>query len=741
MFVRERKTRCSGTWPCTFCARIKLDCQFTAAYRRGQVPAIDLNPEASITTDASGDDVYSQSPSDFSPGNRPGRELVDDRPPSSSIGSSISADHHADGPTPPLTQSDATQISADPVRYGHHPRYRGTSTLEHSGRNSPEQNQTDQQGHYVGPASGVSFLLRVQRTLQKHAYGPSSSSTFTFGDLPLPGDRSPFAILPPRTQAHAMVRRYFGFAAATNHFLHRPTVEAWLEELYSTGGAIRERRGARSRVALLFMVFAFAINYGHSDVPDEGVALSTSEASETRYLGPSLSIEKGETSLTTVQVMLAQCFYLLAQSRLNHCWTVFGTASHLMLALGMHRKSRGSLRGASPVDCVEIECRKRTFWCAYTLNTYLSDILGRPMTFHDDDIDQDLPLDVDDSQIQPRQVVQPEIRGPSTMSASVAHHRLSQIQTRILRSLYGISTPSTERHFELADDFTDKLDRWREDIQYLFDADGDSSIFVRLVLRQRDVLRLTFWHSRVLVHRPFLLKTFANLAGNSHGDRLLSSRQPELERNVQHCLDAAVHIVQQIDRINAAGHLYSTLFSIPYYGFSAVVVLYVYAIRQRTELPQTYLQYFNDASHCHAQLERIASKGSMMHRYGIVLQELRVEVLRHNAYLASTAAPHAAGSEHSFHGSGISPSPSHPQGGGENSVAVGAVNRHSWDEALGDGLTLFSDVGLDAVDTLGMAGWGQFDTLISGSIGRLDPSFFEGVPGRDLVNSSGLAEW
>lgn len=139
---------------------------------------------------------------------------------------------------------------------------------------SPEPAGTDPSGHYVGPASGVSFLLRVQRTLQRQ--GPRSSSAFTFGDLPLPGDRAPFAILPPRAHAQAMVRRYFGFAAATNHFLHRPTIEAWLEELYDAGGACG---GVPGRVAMLFMVFAFAVNYGHAD---DGVALSTSEAAELR---------------------------------------------------------------------------------------------------------------------------------------------------------------------------------------------------------------------------------------------------------------------------------------------------------------------------------------------------------------------------------------------------------------------------------------------------------------------------
>lgn len=99
-----------------------------------------------------------------------------------------------------------------------------------------------------------------------------------------------------------------------------------------------------------------------------------------------LSSETGQIRLTSVQARLCQCFYLLSQSRVNHCWALFGTTAHLILALGIHRKRR--LEAASGVDMVELECRKRVFWCAYGLDSYLSAALGRPRTFHDEDVDQ-----------------------------------------------------------------------------------------------------------------------------------------------------------------------------------------------------------------------------------------------------------------------------------------------------------------------------------------------------------------
>jgi hypothetical protein len=97
-------------------------------------------------------------------------------------------------------------------------------------------------------------------------------------------------------------------------------------------------------------------------------------------------MERGQIRLASVQARLSQCFYLLSQSRVNHCWSLFGQVAHLALALGMHRQRR-----IEPPDArlsIESQCRKRTFWCAYSLDCYLSAALGRPRTFHDEDIDQ-----------------------------------------------------------------------------------------------------------------------------------------------------------------------------------------------------------------------------------------------------------------------------------------------------------------------------------------------------------------
>lgn len=130
-----------------------------------------------------------------------------------------------------------------------------------SSRNSPDPSQTDLQGHYVGPSSGVSFLLRVQKKLHERVSFSHDSSIFTFGDASLPDFDPSYFVLPPKADAESLVARYFDFAIATHRFLHRPTVEGWLEEFYENLGVMRRKDGAKERVALLFMVFAQAREY------------------------------------------------------------------------------------------------------------------------------------------------------------------------------------------------------------------------------------------------------------------------------------------------------------------------------------------------------------------------------------------------------------------------------------------------------------------------------------------------
>jgi hypothetical protein len=136
-----------------------------------------------------------------------------------------------------------------------------------------------------------------------------------------------------------------------------------------------------------------------------------------------LSKERGAVRLTSVQARLCQCLWLLGQSRINHCWSLLGTTARLAVAIALHRKADAGQISTS--SCIDLECRRRTFWSLYSLDHYLSTALGRPRIFHDDDIDQELPSCCDDEDIH-ADCIKPTT-GPrqSLMRAPVAYFMYS----------------------------------------------------------------------------------------------------------------------------------------------------------------------------------------------------------------------------------------------------------------------------------------------------------------------------
>lgn len=521
-----------------------------------------------------------------------------------------------------MDQHSGTQSESVPTGHMQRPFQERLDSRMPSSRNSPEPSQTDLQGHYVGPSSGVSFLLRVQKKLHQKVSFSQNSSIFTFGDAPLPEFNPSFFILPARSDAEKLVARYFDFAVPTHRFLHRPTVEAWLEEFYENLGVMRQKDGARERTAVLFMVMAQAKDY----MSNQGSSPADTSARYFQAADHQLSTETGEIRLTSVQARLCQCFYLLSQSRVNHCWSLFGTTAHLILAIGIHRKRR--VETSNGFDLIELECRKRVFWCAYSLDNYLSAALGRPRTFHDDDIDQDFPTCINDSDLSSHKINPSSSKAQSIMMAPVAHARLSRIVSNILRDLYSIRTPSPSARVSLTSKYSADLLSWREGLSRFLGADGiDPSLLLPLYQRQRNVLNLAYHHALILVHRPFLLGNFASLSNKISRQRGTLGT-PDMDKSVSDCLEAAMNIVGIVNELAEGKQIFRAYWFTQYFAFCAVVVLYVYTTQQRNAPQEKYLSYFQAAEKCQSQIRSMAEKESLAQRYSVVLEELRLEAVK-----------------------------------------------------------------------------------------------------------------
>ncbi|KAH7010257.1 transcriptional regulatory protein GAL4 [Ilyonectria destructans] len=662
---KKRKIKCNGAQPCEFCIRAKASCTFNSAYARGRVPAI-----------LPASDVESGSNS----------ILVDDA---------------------------LTQATQHPLRLQSHDVSSSylvplaSASAAPSSQSSPEPVQTDLQGHYIGPASGVSFLLRVQKRLHQAISFHDASTIFTFGDAPLqlPEFDPSFCMMLPRDDAQRLVDRYFDFAMPTYRFLHRPTVQEWFEEFYDTLGIMRDAHSAPAKVALLFMVFAQARVY----MPDSDRP-GPPDLSTRYFLAAEhqLTKERGSIRLTSVQARLTQCFYLLTQSRINHCWSLFGTMSHLALAIGLNRNRRPGRR--SGLSVVEAQCRRRTFWCAYTLDAYLSVALGRPRSFHDDDIDTELPACVDDDQLTAENIAtSPDNRSPSTMLAPIAHIKVARIISKIVRDLYAIKPISTSRRSVLTERISKDLSDWQVEFARFLDTDFFSTSLVPPIFqRQQNVLNLTYWHAIILTHRPFVLTNFARLSRKDGNSGIEDAQTVE---SVQQCLMAAMKTVKKINDITQTRQMFHAFWITAYFAFTATIVLYIYVIQNRASPPELYSSYFAAATKCQSHISAMAEKGSLSERYCLVLEELRVEALRQAKRMHPTMT-NLEGMDDGSHGNGF------PQSTASMPLDDTPSDIANYTDVLGDNVIDFNGMPSSAFSD--SSGWGQFASMVSSGLGNLD---------------------
>ncbi|KAI9035725.1 uncharacterized protein KD926_002946 [Aspergillus affinis] len=582
---REKKLRCSGTLPCSLCQRSGQQCKYNAGYTRGKLPPIPLLHQAQEKETAPTERV--EMPPSLTP------EKL--RPP------------------PAITNIESEGRLLLPT---------DENANVTSSRNSPEPHQTDMEGHYVGPSSGVSFLIRVQKRLHQNVAFSPNTTIFSFGDAPLPKYDASFLVLPTKEEAKALLNRYFDFGFPTHRFLHQQTTEGWLEGLY---GSLHDTQsvapGAREVRALLLMLFLQAKQY----LPRTETALGTSVNSAV-YFGASehhLSAETGPVRLTSVQARLAQCFYLLSQSRINHCWSLFGTTARLAIAIGLHRKRRRE-HPLGVDDFVDQECRKRVFWCAYSLDNYLSAALGRPRIFHDNEIDQELPAIANDSQIRADAILPATSNAQSIMLAPVYHAKLSRIISGILRDLYGIQKTTLQMQMSAAAKYGAELSQWRKKLSAFLDLPS-IDMLITLYQRQYNVLNLAFSHAQILLYRPFVLKNFAVLA--SATSKKNEQLHGTINENVQSCLNAAMKIVGIVRDLCEHGKMYHAFWFTHYYAFSAIVVLYVHVIQNRSQAVniQGDSLYFQAGEQAQKDLATCGSTSSFAQRYVMVLEELRKE--------------------------------------------------------------------------------------------------------------------
>lgn len=422
---------------------------------------------------------------------------------------------------------------------------------------------------------------------------------------------------------------YFETCVITYRCLHRGYVTQWVQKVVSNQAAgLPLYYGiGHAKASIVFTILAI-VSLRKSKIGNSAIAFQRGDTPTDQSLRHSdpffcastrlTDVEVGLPTLESAQARILQVLYLLQSARMNQAWYVFGSTLPIVSALGLHRKSgrnRAMGNKGQHYDYISSQCRKRTFWVAYTIDKYLAAVFGRPRLYHDDDIDQDFPDCVNDEDMTPQGKADHEPQSDCHIDSLVNHAKIAQLIDRISRDVYSIKKVSKRQRLASAHKFVRAIHEWRESLPHHLGTVRPSSL-VPAFRRQATAMKLAYCHAIMHATRPFLLG-FTGAGGNS-----------ALEDSVGECISAAKTALETVDSMSKEGTLFHAYWWTPYVTFCALAVVYVWEIQQirgRHYESHGLHDLLNLADKCQKHLARATEPDSPSHRYSVILEELRQE--------------------------------------------------------------------------------------------------------------------
>jgi hypothetical protein len=435
------------------------------------------------------------------------------------------------------------------------------------------------EGQYLGPSSAQSFLGKALRRVDADSVqGPVTSgetnvetetSTLSFGDAKVKKpDIAQFA-WPEHRTATRLLEQFFEFASPTYRYMHEPTQNHWLEQIYNKTDV---PVAAQACILLIFAsASVFTVNrYGDIvDADHQGWESSEMYYQKAEVL---LSGETGPPRLESVQARFAAVQYLLSSSRPNKALFTFGTMVQLMQMVGVHREQRERM-GVSGRDSITVEIHRRLFWCTFTLDRYLSIVMGRLPLLRADDSNQSLPTVVNDEDLTPGGVKnhKPAHGADSLLHATRAHVEIGMILAKASQEQNRLPTTTGRAHVEAAVQGCQEIGDWYTKLIPILSGAVHPGSLIPCFRRQHDILTLARLHAVMFVTRPLLLRDLSN--------EVSGTEYQQYREQLRACIRAAKEAVESINGSARHRVLYPAFWFSQYVAFSAISIIYIYIIQ------------------------------------------------------------------------------------------------------------------------------------------------------------------
>ncbi|KAJ7069946.1 fungal-specific transcription factor domain-containing protein [Mycena amicta] len=261
--------------------------------------------------------------------------------------------------------------------------------------------------------------------------------------------------------------------------------------------------------ATLLVVLAVASRY--SDDPRVFVDGRSTLSSGWKFIKQIPVVRKWfEPNLYEVQFYLLMSFYCIGTSRPQGCWTYLGLGTRFLQQRGEHRNRREQR------TTHELELWNRVFWTYFCFDRSVCAFIGRPTGLHLEDVDADLPLEVDDEYWDDN-FVQPPNK-PAFHAFLTYYVQLSEILGSAMRRLYGSKRSKALQGWDGRDweqrivaDLDSKMNECFDSFPPHLRWDPDRTSPVAF-FDQSFVLHVTGLYTRIVIHRPYINKMSVSAA-------------------------------------------------------------------------------------------------------------------------------------------------------------------------------------------------------------------------------------
>ncbi|KAL1297122.1 hypothetical protein AAFC00_004700 [Neodothiora populina] len=505
---RRKKIKCDGKQPCTHCTVYSYDCTYDQPSNRRRNPAPQyieglehrvhraetllhmLMPDLNLN-DPSIDVAVAQG---YIPG-LSGKSSTEDMP------DRVQAPAQADAVTDPKDTRLESMV-------------RAIGQLE-----------LDEQGNwdYHGHSSGLSFIRRMREQLGD-VMGPDTRATPFAKSRPMSQVfESPRSLtaespsmesiisgteLPPDDIARDLCNTAVNDASVLLRAVHIPTFWQSFDRLYRLPFENYSNEDHKF-LPLLYSIMAVGCLYGkdeQSAINQAGYESAIDQGFKYFKAARQLLDIADCRDLISIQAVIYMILFLQSSAKLSQCYAYVGVALRSALRMGLHRSHRSFCRNFNPI---EAEVRKRVFWTIRKMDIYIGAMLGLPQTLSDEDIDQDLPVEVDDEYITESGIL-PMPEGTTALTTAFnAHLRLVQILSKIVRNVYPIRAKDAQNSqdksytvpFSVIRDLENDLENWKENLPSGLDPCTDKN---PKLTRAQQLLRIAYAHSQAMLYRPFL---------------------------------------------------------------------------------------------------------------------------------------------------------------------------------------------------------------------------------------------